>query len=163
MTLKVGKDRVVKFEYVLALDTGDVVDSSEGREPLAYLHGYGNIIPGLERQMEGMEVGEEKEIVVEPEEAYGPYIEGQVIQVPIQEFPEGLKPEVGMGIMVETADGRQIPYFITQITDDGMVYMDPNHPLAGQRLHFKVKVVEVREATEEEKAHGHVHEGGHHH
>ncbi len=162
MTLKVGKDRVVKFEYVLALDSGDVVDSSQGHEPLAYLHGYGNIIPGLERQMEGMEVGEEREIVVEPGEAYGEYIEGQDMLVPLNEFPPNMTPEVGMGILVETPDGQQIPYFITEIKD-GMARLDPNHPLAGQRLHFKVKVVEIREATEEEKAHGHVHDGGHHH
>lgn len=162
MTLKVGKDRVVKFEYVLALESGDVVDSSEGHEPLAYLHGYGNIIPGLERQMEGMEVGEEREIVVEPGEAYGEYIEGQDMVVPLNEFPANMTPEVGMGILVETPDGQQIPYFITEI-QDGMARLDPNHPLAGQRLHFKVKVVDIREATEEEKAHGHVHEGDHHH
>ncbi len=161
MSLKVGKDRVVKFEYVLALEGGDVVDSSEGHEPLAYLHGYGNIIPGLERQMEGMEVGEERNIVVEPEEAYGEYVEGQDMLVPLNEFPQGMNPEVGMGILVETPDGQQIPYFITEI-GDGMARLDPNHPLAGQRLHFKVKVVDVREATEEEKAHGHIHDGSHH-
>ncbi len=156
MSLSVGKDRVVKFEYVLSLDDGEVIDSSEGQEPLSYLHGHGNIIPGLERQMEGMEVGEERDITVEPEEAYGPYIEGQDLLVPVNEFPPGLTPEVGMGLLVETPDGRQIPYFVTEI-GDGVVRLDPNHPLAGQRLHFKVKVVEVREATEEELAHGHVH------
>ncbi len=162
MSLPVGKGRVVKFEYVLALESGDVVDSSEGQEPLAYLHGYGNIIPGLERQMEGMEVGEEREITVEPEEAYGQYIEGLDMWVPLKEFPPGLTPEVGMGLLVESPDGRQIPYFVTEIKDE-MVRLDPNHPLAGQRLHFKVKVVEVREATAEELAHGHVHDGSHHH
>lgn len=156
MSLSVGKDRVVKFEYVLSLDDGEVIDSSKGQEPLAYLHGHGNIIPGLERQMEGMEVGEERDITVEPEEAYGPYIEGQDLLVPINEFPPGLSPEVGMGLLVETPDGHQVPYFVTEIADD-VVRLDPNHPLAGQRLHFKVKVVEVREATEEELAHGHVH------
>lgn len=156
MSLQVGKDRVVKFEYVLTLDDGEVIDSSEGQEPLAYLHGHNNIIPGLERQMEGMEVGEERDITVEPEEAYGPYIEGQELQVPISEFPPGLEPQVGMGLLVGTPDGREIPYFITDISDD-VVTLDPNHPLAGQRLHFKVKVVDVREATAEELAHGHVH------
>ena len=162
MTLQVGKDRVVKFEYVLRLESGEVADSSEGQEPLTYLHGHGNIIPGLERQMEWMEVGEERDITVEPEEAYGPYIEGQDLVVPLAEFPPGLTPEVGMGLLVETPEGQQIPYFVTEISN-GMARLDPNHPLAGQRLHFKVKVVEVREATNEELAHGHVHEGGHSH
>ena len=156
MSLTVGPNRVVTFDYVLRLESGEVVDSSEGQEPLTYLHGHGNIIPGLERQMEGMEVGEEREIVVEPEEAYGPYIEGQDIQVPLSEFPPGLVPEVGMGLLVETPDGQQVPYFVTEVAD-GMARLDPNHPLAGQRLHFQVRVVNVREATPEELAHGHVH------
>ncbi len=156
MSLTVGKDRVVRFEYVLKLDDGEVIDSSEGQEPLTYLHGHGNIIPGLERQMEGMEVGEERDITVEPEEGYGPYIEGHDLVVPLDEFPPNIKPEVGLGLLVETPDGRQVPYFVTEVSDT-FVRLDPNHPLAGQRLHFKVKVVEVREATEEELAHGHAH------
>lgn len=158
MDLTVGKDRVVKFEYTLVLDQGEVVDSSEGREPLAYLHGHGNIIPGLERQMEGMAVGEERNITVEPEEGYGDYIEGQELRVPLSEFPPGMIPEIGMGLIVETPSGQQIPYFITGV-GEGVAVLDPNHPLAGKRLHFKVKVVEVREATREELMHGHVREG----
>ena len=157
MSLTVGKDRVIKFEYVLALDSGEVIDSSEGQEPITYLHGHGNIIPGLERQMEGMAVGEERDITVEPEEAYGPYIEGQDLLVPLEEFPPTITPEIGLGLLVETPDGHQIPYFVTEIKD-GVARLDPNHPLAGQRLHFKVRVIDVREATAEELAHGHVHE-----
>lgn len=156
MSLTVGPNRVVSFDYVLRLESGEVVDSSEGQEPLTYLHGHGNIIPGLERQMEGMAVGEERDIVVEPEEAYGPYIEGQDILVPLSEFPPGLVPEVGMGLLVETPGGQQIPYFVTEVTEEA-ARLDPNHPLAGQRLYFHVKVVDVREATPEELAHGHVH------
>jgi len=161
MSLTVGKNRVVKIEYVLRLDEGEVVDSSEGREPLAYLHGHDNIIPGLERQMEGMAVGEERDITVEAEEGYGEHIADQELMVPLDEFPPAMTPEVGMGLIIETPDGQQIPYFITEVRDDVAV-LDPNHPLAGKRLHFKVKVVSVRDATPEELTHGHVHQGDTH-
>lgn len=145
---------VAYFHYTLTNDAGEVLDSSEGREPLAYLHGAGNIIPGLERAMEGHEAGDAFSVDVEPEDGYGPRVPALVQQVPRNQFPE-MDLEPGMRFSTESNRGP-MTVVITEVAED-LVTVDGNHPLAGERLHFAIEVAEVREATTEEVLHGHVH------
>ena len=159
--LQVGNGHVVAMEYTLKVD-GNVADSSEGREPLAYVHGAGNIIPGLEREMTGMKVGESKNVVVVAADAYGEEDDKAFMDVPREQFPKEIPLEVGTEIQVQNQDGQPMYARIDEVGAD-TVRLDFNHPLAGKELHFAVKVVNIREATEEEKDHGHVHSPGHHH
>ena len=159
--LQVGNGHVVAMEYTLKVD-GNVADSSEGREPLAYVHGAGNIIPGLEREMTGMKVGESKNVVVVAADAYGEEDDKAFMDVPREQFPKEIPLEVGTEIQVQNQDGQPMYARIDEVGAD-TVRLDFNHPLAGKELHFAVKVVNIREATAEEKDHGHVHSPGHHH
>lgn len=158
---KVEEGKVVSMEYTLKVD-GNVADSSEGHEPLAYVHGAGNIIPGLEREMIGMKVGESKDVVVAATDAYGEEDDKAFMDVPREQFPKEIPMEVGTEIQVQNQDGQPMYARIDKIDAD-TVRLDFNHPLAGKELHFAVKVVNIREATAEEKDHGHVHGPGHHH
>ena len=149
---------VVSFHYTLTNDAGAVLDSSAGRENLAYLHGAGNIVPGLESAMAGKQVGDSFKVSVQPEEGYGVHHEGLVQQVPRAAFAGVDQVEVGMEFH---AQGPQGPLAVTVTAVDGdTVTIDGNHPLAGQTLHFAIEVTEVREATLEESLHGHVHGAG---
>ncbi len=141
----------------------DVIDSSAGGAPLVYLHGAGNIIVGLEKALEGKNVGDELSVAIEPEDAYGEY-SAELVATLTREMFEGVDElEVGMQFHASAPDGGMQIVTIRDIDGDD-VTVDGNHPLAGQRLNFKVKVVDVREANAEEIAHGHIHgEGGHHH
>jgi FKBP-type peptidyl-prolyl cis-trans isomerase SlyD len=141
--MPIAANKAVSIDYTLTNDAGEVIDSSAGGAPLVYLQGAGNIIPGLEKALEGKEIGDELKVAVEPEDAYGEYS---------AELFHASGPDGGMQIVtIRDLDG-----------DD--VTVDGNHPLAGQRLNFDVKVVAIRDASEEEMAHGHVHgEGGHQH
>ncbi len=159
---KVEKDSVVSLDYTLTLDDGQVVDSSQGREPLDYLHGHGQLIAGLEKELQGMEVGEEKEVTVAPGEGYGERDPNAVEVVPLDIFPADMELTPGMGIQLQDGSGQVFQAYVVEVRPDGVV-LDFNHPLAGQTLHFNVKVVGVRPATEEELAHGHAHSGGHEH
>jgi len=152
----VKKDKVVTLDYTLRLDDGSVIDTSEGGEPLQYLHGHGTLIPGLEKELAGMEVGQEKEVVVSPAEGYGEIVEANDVVLSISDFPPDLTPTIGMGVYLESPTGQVKPFFITRVNGE-RVYLNENHPLAGQTLHFKVHVISVRDATPEEIAHGHVH------
>ncbi|OED40391.1 peptidylprolyl isomerase [Endozoicomonas sp. (ex Bugula neritina AB1)] len=159
--MKIAKERVVLFHYTLKNDGGEILDSSEGEAPMAYLHGELNIVEGLENAMEGKEAGDKFEVTVEPAEAYGEYDESLVQPVPKEQF--GDHPvEVGNQFHADTAIG---PRVVTVIAlQDDQVVIDANHSLAGETLHFSVEIEEVREASKEELDHGHVHgEGGHHH
>ena len=160
----VRNDDVVSIEYTLTDDQGNVIDSSEGMAPLEYLHGHNNLIPGLEKEIAGMSVGEEKHVTVPPEEAYGPRHENATQIIPKEAFPPDMEVEPGMGLqMRDTQTGQIFEVYVTEIRPEGVV-VDFNHPLAGETLHFDVKVVGIRPATPDEIAHGHVHgEGGHHH
>jgi FKBP-type peptidyl-prolyl cis-trans isomerase SlyD len=154
--MKIAKDSVVSIHYTLKDSAGAVLDSSSGAEPLAYLHGNGNLVPGLEAALEGKAQGAKLEVTVAPAEGYGPRDEKLVQKVPKRMFEGGV--DIGMrfhaGPSVVT---------VTHIQGD-MVTVDANHPLAGQDLHFSVEVMDVRAASEEELEHGHVHgPGGHHH
>ena len=159
--LKVKDGHVVSMEYTLKVD-GNVADSSEGREPLEFVHGAGNIIPGLEREMTGMAVGESKEVVVAAEDAYGEQDDSAFMDVPRGQFPKKIPIEVGTEIQVQNQNGQPMYSRIEKIEGDN-VRLNFNHPLAGKELHFAVKVVGLRDATPEEKEHGHVHQPGHSH
>ncbi len=152
---------VVAMQYTLKVD-GNVTDSSEGREPLEYVHGAGNIVPGLEREMIGMAVGESTEVVVAALDAYGEEDEKAYMDVPQDQFPKEVPMKVGTEIQVQNQEGQPMYACIEKI-EDQTVRLDFNHSLAGKELHFAVKVVEIREATAEEKEHGHVHGPGHQH
>ena len=153
---------VAYFHYTLTNDAGDVLDSSSGRDPLPYLHGKGNIVPGLEKALAGKTVGDKLNVVVAPEEGYGPRIDSLVQVVPKAAFQGVDKLEPGMQFQAESNMGP-VSVVVTAIEGDN-VTVDGNHPLAGETLHFAVEITEVREASVEEVLHGHVHGvGGHHH
>ncbi|MBE0681760.1 MAG: peptidylprolyl isomerase [Anaerolineales bacterium] len=152
---------VVSMDYKLTVD-GEVLDSSDQGGPLQFLAGYGNIIPGLEREMMGMKIGDSKDVTVKPEDGYGEFDDDAFMDVPRGEFPADLKLEEGMELHVTDEDGQHQAAYVAKY-DDKTVQLDFNHPLAGAELRFSVKVVSLRDPTEEELDHGHVHEEGHHH
>lgn len=153
----IEKDRVVTIDYKLRDAEGEVLDSSEGSDPLIYLHGNDNIVAGLERQLLGKQAGDELSCVVPAKEGYGERDEALVFKVSKSDFGEGAPIEIGMQFEAHGEDGAQI---VTVMGIEGdEVTIDANHPLAGEELHFTVKVVDVREATTEELEHGHVHGG----
>jgi len=153
---------VVSMDYKLTVD-GELLDSSDEAGPLQFLAGYENIIPGLEREMLGMKIGDSKDVVVKPADGYGEFDDQAFMDVPRSEFPQDMELEEGMELHVTDEDGQHQAAYVNSF-DDQAVQLDFNHPLAGAELHFSVKVVALREPTEEEKDHGHVHEGdGHHH
>jgi FKBP-type peptidyl-prolyl cis-trans isomerase SlyD len=159
--MQVAAQHVVSIEYTLSDDEGQTLDTSVGREPLAYLHGAGNIVVGLEKALEGKEVGAEVQVSVPPEEGYGHYDAGFVRNVPVRKLPNG-RAQAGQRLRLDTNAGPRI-FTIVSVKGD-YAKLDGNHPLAGKTLHFKVKVVEVRQPTAEELEHGHVHgPGGHGH
>ena len=152
--LEVKDDLVVSLDYTLRLEDGEVVDSSEGVEPLSFLQGRGQIIEGLERELYGMSEGDEKQVSVSPEEAYGQYEESRVQAVPRDTFPEDMELEEGMSVRLrDSQSGQQFDAYIDEIQSD-QVILDFNHPLAGETLHFDVKIAGLREASDEELAHG---------
>jgi FKBP-type peptidyl-prolyl cis-trans isomerase SlyD len=153
--------QVVSMEYTLWVD-GKVMDSSEGQEPLEYLAGHGNIIPGLENAMKGMKVGESQEVSIVPSDGYGEYDEQAFMDVPRKDFPADMPVETGTELSVTDEHGEP-HYARIDATGPENVRLNFNHPLAGKDLKFKVKVVGLREPTQEELEHGHVHAAGHQH
>ncbi len=156
MSLSIGERTVVSIHYTLKDEEGTVIDSSEGAEPLAYLHGAGNIIPGLEHALSGKSAGESLQVVVEPANGYGEYQADLLLVVPREAFQGVEDIEVGMAFTAQAADGSQRRIVVRDVEGDE-VTIDANHELAGVDLHFSVEIVEVREATSEEVDHGHVH------
>lgn len=155
--------KVVSIHYTLRNDAGDVLDSSGGGAPLEYLHGAGNIIPGLEDAIEGKGQGENVKVSVKPEDAYGERRGPGPQAVPRAAFPPGVQVAAGMQFAVEGPDGQPVPVWVVNVTET-QVFIDVNHPLAGETLHFDVDVQGVRDATAEELSHGHPHgPGGHNH
>jgi FKBP-type peptidyl-prolyl cis-trans isomerase SlyD len=159
--LKVQDGQVVSMEYTLKVD-GVVTDSSEGREPLEFVHGAGNIIPGLEREMAGMAVGDSKDVMIAAAEGYGERDDEAFMDVPRDQFPAEIPMKVGTELQVQNQAGQPMFARIEQV-EDTSVRLNFNHPLAGKDLHFSVKVVDLRDATDEEIEHGHVHGPGHGH
>ncbi len=160
--MAIATDSVVTLHYTLKDDTGTVLDHSHPDEPLSYLHGHGNIIPGLERQLTGKNAGDALTVTVPPAEGYGEYDDDLVQSVPRRAL-RGIKDiKTGMQLQAQTDEGPRA-VTVTKVLGD-MVTLDGNHPLAGKSLHFEVRIEQVRAATEEELSHGHVHgPGGHHH
>ncbi|KFX68254.1 peptidylprolyl isomerase [Pseudomonas taeanensis MS-3] len=159
----IAANKAVSIDYTLTNDAGEVIDSSAGGAPLVYLHGAGNIIGGLESALVGKQAGDELDVSVEPADAYGEYSAELVATLNRSMFEGVDELEVGMQFHASGPDGSMQIVTIRELEGDDVI-VDGNHPLAGQRLNFKVKVVEVRDASDEEVAHGHVHgEGGHQH
>ncbi|WP_340615814.1 peptidylprolyl isomerase [Xenorhabdus entomophaga] len=162
--MKVAKDLVVSLAYQVRTEDGVLVDESPVSAPLDYLHGHGSLISGLEKALEGREAGERFDVSVEADDAYGQYDENLVQRAPKEVFVGVEDVQVGMRFLADTDQGP-IPVEITAVEGDEVV-VDANHMLAGQNLKFNVEIVAVRDATEEELAHGHVHGQGdhdHHH
>ncbi len=156
--LTVQDNMVVTLAYTLRLKDGRVVESSEESEPITFIQGAGEILPALEEALYGMAVGEEKEVWLAPEDAYGPRRADAYQVVPRSEFPEDFPLAPGVGLYVYTETGEAFPAYIAEVGPD-TVTLDFNHPLAGEELHFTVKIVALRPATPEELEHGHPHEG----
>lgn len=156
--MDITKDKVVTIDYSLRDAAGKLLDSSDGSEPLTYLHGNENIIPGLEKHLEGRKTGDAVQCVVAAAEAYGERDESLVMKVAKKDFGDNVTVSPGMQFEAHGEEGTQI---VTVVDVSGEeVTIDANHPLAGEELHFDVTVREVRDATDEELSHGHVHAGG---
>ena len=154
---------VVTMHYTLKSPDGDTLDSSDGDEPMSYLHGAGNIVPGLEKALTGKAVGDEVAVVVEPADGYGTRSGPEPQKVPLTAFPDDAELEQGMQIVARSPDGEMFPLWVVAV-DEQHAVLDHNHPLADVTLHFDVRIVEIRAATAEELEHGHPHgPGGHHH
>ncbi len=161
--MKISSGSVVGIDYSLHLGDGKVIDASEPGEPMTYLHGEGQIVPGLESALEGLSVGDQKQVVLPPGEGYGDHDPRGLQEVPKDAFPAGFDPQVGMELTAEGPNGEPVPFTVREVKPEAIV-IDLNHPLAGKTLHFDVTVREVRAATQEEIEHGHAHAGdGHHH
>lgn len=157
MTIELNK--IVSFHYQVAdAASGEIIDSSEGAEPLLYLHGAQNIIPGLEKAMEGKQVGDAFEVTIEAAQAYGEYSEDRVQKVPREAFTGVEEIEPGMAFTAQTGEGP-VNLIVIEV-DETLVTVDANHPLAGKALTFNVKVESIRDASEEELQHGHAHGAG---
>jgi FKBP-type peptidyl-prolyl cis-trans isomerase SlyD len=150
--MTIVKDSVVTIEYTLTDDQNEVLDSSEGMGPLEYLHGHNNLIPGLEKELEGKKAGDSFKTTVAPTEAYGEYLDELVVEVDRSQFPDDVEITEGMQFEAGSPEGSRV-VTVTKVSD-GKITVDANHPLAGETLHFDVKVVSIREATDEEKAKG---------
>lgn len=153
----IANDIVVSLDYVLKLEDGDVVDSSDGRNPLEFLQGHGEIISGLEQALYGMAAGDEKRVVVEPADGYGEVDPAEIRSVPRDTFPPDLELTPGKALQMRDQQGEVFTAYVEDVRPDGVV-LDFNHPLAGETLYFDVRVTTVRTATDEELNHGHVHE-----
>jgi FKBP-type peptidyl-prolyl cis-trans isomerase SlyD len=162
----VADNTVVQLAYTLTNDEGEVLDTATHDEGFAYLHGADNIVPGLERELAGAAVGDKLRVTVAPDDAYGPLgPEGErhTIEVPRDQFPPDAPLEVGHVFTAFDDDDRPFPIWIVS-ADDAIVVITPQHPLAGETLHFDVEVLSIRPATDSEIEHGHAHgPGGHHH
>ena len=160
--LKITKDLVAAIDYSLTDDSGEVLDASDADEPLAYIHGGGSLIPGLERELEGREAGDSFNAVVEPADAYGIRDESLIFTTKKKRFDD--PDELAVGVHFQAEISGEVKLCTILEIDEKTVKVDANHPLAGMTLHFDVTVRDVREPTEEELEHGHVHgAGGHHH
>lgn len=158
----IAQDTVVTLEYTLSLDDGAVFESTRGGMPLRFLAGHGEVLPAFEDALMGLGVGDEAAITLSAEEGYGEYDENAFEAVPIEAFPSTDDLLPGTPVGVHDASGEVYEAYVSEIRDDSVV-LDFNHPLAGETLHFQVKILDLRPATAEELDHGHVHGDEHHH
>ncbi|MCG8317777.1 MAG: peptidylprolyl isomerase [Pseudomonadales bacterium] len=160
--MEISKDKVIQFHYTLKDDQGVELETSKAGDPMAYLHGHNNIIKGLESAMEGKQSGESFSVTVEPKDGYGEVKDGMMQRVPVKHMLGHKRWKKGMAGWVKTDHGER--QFTVVKVGKFMADVDFNHPLAGKKLSFDVDVLDIREASEEEVAHGHAHGiGGHHH
>ena len=159
-TRRVEDGVVVTLDYTLKVD-GEVIDTSDGSEPIQFIQGQDQIVPGLERELYGMKIGEDKHVLVPPKDGYGEVDPEDGMDVPRDEFPPEIPLDPGTGVQLKTQEGEVISARVAAVTTES-IYLDFNHPLAGKELHFEVKVVDLREPTAEELDHGHVHDGHEH-
>jgi len=159
----VADDVVVSLAYALLLGNGEAIERTEDDDALQFIQGHGQIIPGLEDALYGMAVGEEKAVIVDPTEGYGEYDKDNMQVMPRNSFPPELELEIGTGLRLRDQDSDEVHTVYVAEVDGDDVVLDFNHPLAGETLHFQIKVTDLRPATAEELAHGHVHEPGHVH
>jgi FKBP-type peptidyl-prolyl cis-trans isomerase SlyD len=155
---RVEDDKIVTLDYTLTVD-GEVIDSSEGSEPIQFIQGKGQIIPGLERELYGMEIGDSKNVTVTAQEGYGEEDPEAFADVPRQQFPPQIPLEPGVEIQLRDEEGQVLDARIHTVREES-VRLNFNHPLAGKELNFDVTVVDLRHATPEELEHGHVHGDG---
>lgn len=160
--MQIAKDSVVSIEYRLHLGDGKIIDESEPGDPLVYLHGYEEIVPGLEKALEGKKAGESLKVEVAPQDGYGEYDPDQVEEVPREDFPPDMELEAGGIVSATDEDGDDVEFLVKEVRPKTVV-IDFNDPMAGKTLHFEVTVREVRAATKEELEHGHAHGPGHEH
>ena len=153
-------DLVVSLDYTLTVD-GKLVDASEENEPIEFIQGRQNIIPGLEKELYGMAIGDSKEINVAPNDGYGSIDPQAIMEIPRHEFPADIDLKPGLELALQQPDGEVLHAIVADAGPE-VVKLDFNHPLAGKELLFRVTVIGLREASDEEKSHGHVH-GDHHH
>jgi FKBP-type peptidyl-prolyl cis-trans isomerase SlyD len=159
--MRIEKNKVVGIHYTLTDNEGKILDSSIGNQPLMYLHGNGNLIPGLENALEGKRKNDKLVVKIEPEFGYGEFDETMIFEVNRSQFDYSGDIKKGMQFQMHTEHGHQ-RVTVSKIDGD-VIILDGNHPLAGQELNFDVEITEVREASHEEISHGHVHHPGHHH
>ncbi len=160
--MQLTKHKVATINYTLTDDEDNTLDQSNDSS-FTYLHGTGNIIPGLERALEGKEAGDAVSVDVSPEDAYGERNLEMIQRVPKDMFPDDIEIKIGMQFHAQSSSGDPVIVTIDSVEDD-VVVVDGNHPMAGKQLHFEVELVEVRDASDEEIEHGHVHgPGGHEH
>lgn len=157
----IEKNRAVSIHYTLTDDSGKVLDSSEGAQPLTYIHGRGNLIPGLESALNGKKAGDNLKVAVKPQDGYGLRNEEMIMDVPLEALKDVPNLRIGMPLEVQSDNGAFI-MVVTEINGD-KAKLDGNHPLAGQNLNFAVNVTDIREATSEELEHGHIHSSHHDH
>jgi FKBP-type peptidyl-prolyl cis-trans isomerase SlyD len=162
MSVLIGENSVVSVNYKLTDDAGKVLDSSDGTKPMVYLHGAGNIVPGLEKALVGKGAGDSLKVRVEPAEAYGEVVPDGIKTIERSAFEGVDVVEVGMAFDAQAPDGTEQHIVVTKVEGDN-VTIDINHPLAGVALNFDITILNVREATKEELDHGHTHEDGHSH
>ena len=161
--MPIGANKVVTMNFTLTDETGNVLDSTDAGGPFSYISGTGMVLPKLEEAVSGMIIGTKKQLKLEAKDGYGEYNDDAVQAVGKENFPEDFILEAGMEYMASNPDGVQMPFIITNVEDE-TVTVDFNHPLAGKILNFDLELLDVRDATAEELAHGHVHgAGGHHH
>ncbi len=159
--MKITHGMVVAMHYELTDENNDTLDATENGDLFTYLHGHGNIIPGLENGLDGLGVGDKAHIIVHPAQGYGAHDPQARIEMPRSQFPDDADLSPGDRVAIDGPEGEKI-FTIIEMTDVN-VTLDGNHPLAGMILHFDIEVAEIRPATEEELAHGHAHSGGDHH
>lgn len=147
---------VVGVSYILKNDSGETLDQTSGSDPFFYLHGASNIVPGLEEELVGLKVGDKKTVKVAPEKGYGEINDQLKVKVGKESFPEGTEIQPGMQFAADVGTGQPLPFTVEKVAGEE-VFLDGNHPLAGQTLHFEVEVLKIRPATPDEVTHGHAH------